>query len=304
MTEKINNKKVAVGLLMSAGVLAVLTVAMEPRLQAKWQAEQLAAVVSAVEQANKVEAHDLTGVSIEAKSAIVYDVQTREVLYAKRPDVDMPLASITKLVTALVATNEIQPLSKVVVSDKALETEGDSGLLAGDSWVERDLSDYMLAVSSNDAAAVFATAAMSREQFISEMNKQVVQMGLSSIKVRNESGLDIDDITPGAYGSARDIAQLLAYISILNPELLEATTRESFVSVSDTGKLYKASNTNKIVGVIPGLIGGKTGYTDLAGGNLAVVFDSGVGHYIVVVVLGSSIDGRFVDVLKLVNATL
>ncbi len=304
MTETITYKKAAIGLLMSLGVLAVLTIIMEPKLQAKWQKEQLAAAITSIKESAETDIKPLQNINIEARSAIVYDVQNRKVLYAKNPDTPMPLASITKLVTALVGNLNTTPISQLTITQEALKTEGDSGLLLGDIWLEKDLLDYMLTVSSNDAAAVFANNVMSRQEFILAMNNLVKQMGLESIKLRNESGLDLDKTTAGAYGSARDIALLMSYISVLDPNLLEATSLESFTVTSNTGKKYKAINTNKIVNAIPGLIGGKTGYTDLSGGNLAVVFDTGVGHYVVVVVLGSSREGRFEDVLKLVNAIL
>ncbi len=303
MTDKLTNKKAAFGILISFGLLIILTFIMEPKLQASRQTEQLAAVAASIDTQSKVPAK-IKNIDLIAKSAIVYDVQSARVLYQKNADVPMPLASITKLVTALVADKKVKPTTVLRVDPTALQTEGDSGLIAGDTWRERDLSDFMLTMSSNDAASVFANSVMSKREFINTMNALVKQMGLSSMVLFNESGLDIDKKTPGARGSARDIAMLLAYISVVDPSLLEATTKEAFNSVSDTGRAYKVVNTNKIVNDIPGLIGGKTGYTDLAGGNLAVVFDAGVGHYIVVVVLGSTQDGRFGDVLKLVNAVL
>jgi len=303
MTEKINNKGALTGILMSTVALLVLTLVMEPKLQAKWQAEQLAAVASAM-RSEVVELKELPPVSVEAKSAIVYDVSTGKTLYAKESNEQLPLASLTKLVTALVADEVVGQGTKVVVSDKAVETEGESGLLVGDSWAERDLSDFMLTVSSNDAASVFAQARGQEEQFIVKMNILVQRLGLQSLIFFNESGLDKSEQQAGAYGSARDIAYLLAYITFTQPELLEATTFSGFTSVSATGLRYKAINTNKIVGQIPGLIGGKTGFTDLAGGNLAIVFDSGIGHPVAVVVLGSTVNGRFNDVMTLVNEVL
>ena len=303
MTEKINNKRALAGILMSIVALLVLTLVMEPKLQAKWQAEQLAAVASAM-RSEVVELKELPPVSVEAKSAIVYDVSTGKTLYAKESNEQLPLASLTKLVTALVADEVVGQGTKVVVSDKAVETEGESGLLVGDSWAERDLSDFMLTVSSNDAAAVLASSKTTQEQFVAKMNQQTAKLGLNSMVILNESGLDVSEQRAGAYGSARDIALLLTYISTVRPELLEATTFDEFTSVSLTGKRYKALNTNKAVSAVPGLVGGKTGFTDLAGGNLAIVFDTGMGRYVAVVVLGSSKEGRFSDVLKLVGMVI
>ena len=70
----------------------------------------------------------------------------------------------------------------------------------------------------------------------------------------------------------------------------------------ENGNKASAFNTNEALGAIPGLIMGKTGYTDLAGGNLAVVFDVGLSHPVIAVVLGSTIDGRFTDMKQIVPA--
>ena len=299
----ITNVQALTGIIASVGVLVLLAVMMESKVQLAWQKEQLAAVLTSVEVQRPVPVV-LHPADIIAKSAIVYDIVTGDVLYNKNADDQVPLASLTKLVTALVADAELGAQVSVQVSEQALATEGESGLLAGDVWRERDLADFMLTVSSNDAASVFAQARGQEEQFIVKMNILVQRLGLQSLIFFNESGLDKSEQQAGAYGSARDIAYLLAYITFTQPELLEATTFSGFTSVSATGLRYKAINTNKIVGQIPGLIGGKTGFTDLAGGNLAIVFDSGIGHPVAVVVLGSTVNGRFNDVMTLVNEVL
>ena len=82
-------------------------------------------------------------------------------------------------------------------------------------------------------------------------------------------------------------------------------TKYDELKVESLSKLgHKAVNTNKTVNSIPGIIASKTGYTELAGGNLAVVFDAGFGSPVAVVVLGSTYEERFSDVEKLSNATL
>ena len=68
--------------------------------------------------------------------------------------------------------------------------------------------------------------------------------------------------------------------------------------------IHKTKNTDELVNEIPGLIAGKTGYSDLAGGNLAVIFDAGFDHPLAVVVLGSTSEGRFNDVKQLVAAAV
>ncbi|MEK7136063.1 MAG: hypothetical protein AAB821_00505, partial [Patescibacteria group bacterium] len=108
----------------------------------------------------------------------------------------------------------------------------------------------------------------------------------------------------GSYGSVRDMALLMSYIIKEKPNLMTVSTKPSISSKSATGQTYFGSNTNDIVGKIPGLIASKTGYTLSAGGNLAVAFDAGLAQPIVIVVLGSTKDGRFTDVLALVRGTI
>jgi len=86
--------------------------------------------------------------------------------------------------------------------------------------------------------------------------------------------------------------------------VVEATARDNFFIYSLDSIRHTATNTNKVLGNIPGLIASKTGFTDLAGGNLVVAFDAGMMRPIIVVVLGSGIDERFEDIKKLVWASL
>ncbi len=112
-----------------------------------------------------------------------------------------------------------------------------------------------------------------------------------------------DGETSGGNGSAVDVANLLKYILINHPTLLEATKLDS-TTISSFTKRHLAKNTDESIGEIPGLIAGKTGYTALAGGNLVVAFDASIGRPIIVVVLGSTESGRFNDMEQLVGASL
>ena len=136
------------------------------------------------------------------------------------------------------------------------------------------------------------------------MNAEAQRAGLSATYFLNETGLDENAEISGGYGSARDAARLIAYAYRAHPELFGATTQSESVFTEENGNRHEADNTNKIVAEIPMLRASKTGFTDLAGGNLAVVFDAGIGKPIAVSVLGSTKDGRFEDVKNLVDATL
>ena len=108
----------------------------------------------------------------------------------------------------------------------------------------------------------------------------------------------------GGYGSAYDLARLAGALVAQSPEIAAATTQSSAEAVSAGGTAFSVKNTDPMVGTIPRLLLSKTGYTDLAGGNLAIVFDAGSGHPIAVVILGSSQKERFTDGAALIAATL
>lgn len=257
------------------------------------------------------------GISLEGQAVYVWDIEKEKVLYAQNEEAQLPLASIAKLMTVAVANQFISPNDTILIQDQNLYEEGDNGLLAFEEWNAKDLIDFTLLVSSNDGADVLASAAGaakivrsgSQEDspeaiFVAEMNDFAKEIGLKQTYFLNETGLDPTKVTSGAYGSARDAALLMEYIVEHHPELVDATTVPTRDIVSLSNFVHTATNTNQNIGNIPGLIASKTGFTDLAGGNLVIAFDAGINRPIVVSVLGSSLEGRFTDVEKLVDATL
>lgn len=247
---------------------------------------------------------------VAAASALVIDVRRGEVLYEKQADSQRPLASITKLMTALVAREVVEAGLVVPISNEAVGQAGDSGLTAGERFSIEKLTDLTLLTSSNDGA--YALAAVAGKSFDSEdpaiafvqaMNIRAGELGLTDTSFRNPTGLDLTESEAGAYGTARDVATLLEYILANYPEILEETTKSDTYIADLSGGSHSASNTNSVAAAIPGLIGSKTGYTTLSGGNLAVAFNAGADRPVIVVVLGSTHSGRFSDVLRLVEAT-
>ena len=144
------------------------------------------------------------------------------------------------------------------------------------------------------------------------MNQESQSSNLTTLKFYNETGLDIEEnitsdnksVTAGAYGSAKDTALLMALLWKTYPLQLEITARKDARIVSQDGVAHVLPNTNEALGHFSGMIASKTGYTDLAGGNLAIIFDVGIGHPVIAVVLGSTYKGRFEDMEKLTDATL
>ncbi len=254
-----------------------------------------------------------------AKAAYVYDPETGDVLFARSAELQLPLASLTKLMTALVASNKLADNDTVVINDAALREDGASGLEGGERWSFKKLLGFTLVSSSNDGAHALASAAgatllltpqaqasdkESVDTFVANMNAEAKRLGMSQTYFLNPTGLDESVGQSGAYGSADDIAHLMAYILKAKPELLSATPATKLVTTDQNGEVKTVKNTNTAIGDFPGLIASKTGYTDLAGGNLAIAFDAGLAHPIIIVVLGSTEEGRFIDAKTLLDATL
>lgn len=249
-------------------------------------------------------------VEVAATAAFVWDVQTQRVLFQKAADEQVPLASITKLMTALLANELLTSTSTIRVSEAAINQDGASGLLAEERFSLQSISDLMLLSSSNDGAYAVAEtlgaefdAPEPAEAFVALMNIRANELGLQQTFFRNPTGLDVTVDEAGAYGSARDVAFLMEHILKTEPRIIEATADPAHTIISRNGTSHSARNTNQSVTSIPGIIGSKTGYTELAGGNLVIAFDAGVNRPVVAVVLGSTWQGRFDDIDTLVAAT-
>jgi D-alanyl-D-alanine carboxypeptidase (penicillin-binding protein 5/6) len=156
--------------------------------------------------------------------------------------------------------------------------------------------------SVNDSATAISGILNNRETFVAEMNSTARQAGISELTFRNETGLDVDINNSSATGSAKDVTALIEYALRNYPDIFDATTVSSITVNSTAGISHQIQNTNKITRELNGLIGSKTGFTDLAGGNLAIVIDKGLNEPIAIVVLGSpDSQTRFDDVLAILK---
>ncbi|MDO8594951.1 MAG: serine hydrolase [bacterium] len=257
-----------------------------------------------------------TTIDLSAKAAYVYDLKARQPLFSRNADEVLPLASVTKIMTAITALSLAPPTTYVTITKEAVQEEGDSGLKVGERWLLRDLLTFMLIESSNDGAAAVSesigatlgiassTETDNRQHFIVEMNALARRIDLPSTSFLNESGLDSDAEQAGAFSSAAETARMLGYALTAFPKIFSETHWSELTLGNEAGEAYAAKNTNTAANNLPLLIASKTGYTDLAGGNLVIAFDAGFNHPIIISVLGSTVDGRFTDVEKLVWATL
>ena len=243
---------------------------------------------------------------VQGKAAIVYDLTTGEVLYQKNSQAQLPLASLTKLLTVYAGATALTDTSIVTITASALAAEGESGFVEGETFRFKDAAELALVASSNDAAAAIAEAAQKVRGVAGSalMASAAQAANLSQTYALNGTGLDEDTQVSGGYGSAHDVAVLAGALLEVAPDIARSTTRSTVSVTSQNGIPHTMNNTNQGVVQVPGALLSKTGFTDLAGGNLVVVFDAGMGHPVAVVVLGSTVEGRFTDVKRLMNATL
>jgi serine-type D-Ala-D-Ala carboxypeptidase (penicillin-binding protein 5/6) len=262
-----------------------------------------------------VTATPFDNIRLSAKAAYVYDSRTGKVLFSKNPTKRLPLASLTKVMTALVALDTAPANSTIRITSNSLNPEGDSGLLIGETWHLKDLLDFSLTSSSNDGmhAVALALGALhisnptekeAQDDFVLSMNKKAAAIGMKNTYFMNETGLDESTNKGGAYGTAEDMARLFDYILRNQSDLLEATASSKIRVQTLDNYSHSARNTDEIVDDIPGIKASKTGLTDIAGGNLVIAFDPELGRPIIISVLGSTQSGRFDDMIKLVEASI
>lgn len=257
---------------------------------------------------------------IESKAVLVVDDISGEVLYEKNADQKVKIASLTKLATAGTLLNYIKneninlivkegnyDLDTVVeITKSAIEAEGDSGyLMVGEKIKAGDLLKIMLIASSNDAAYAIAEDVTKKNKpkeqgigyFVGLMNKFAAKNGLVNTHFTNSDGIDERD----NYSTAKDVVELARGLFKNYPKIFTITATDKINIKSNDGKIdHSIKNTNKLLGNLPGIIGGKTGYTDEAGESLLlVVEDSTHQHRIVAVVIGAN--GRFKEMERLIN---
>ncbi len=245
-------------------------------------------------------------IPLEAKAAIVYDLAFGTTLYEKNADAQLPLASLTKLLTVYAALTELAPHTPITISTEATHLDGPHAFTKGQTFTLSDLARLTLVASLNDGAAAIALETAARKNVSPQqaLAGTAAALSLSQTYAVNGNGLDVNPAISGGYGSAHDLARLAGALLKKAPDIASATTQDFAQAASLAGTIFKVKNTDPIVGTIPRLLLSKTGFTDLAGGNLVLVFDAGIQHPIAVVVLGSSMKARFTDGSALVAATI
>ncbi len=244
--------------------------------------------------------------AVAAETAFLFDANTGLALYSKNADVELPQASCTKIMTALIAVERGKLDQVITVGADAHALVGpDSSYMGLDTGEKLTLSDLLyglLLPSGNDAAVAIADGiAGSVPAFVALMNQRAQQLGLTHTHFENPHGLD----APGHYTSARDLATLAA-VALRNPTIEKMTSTLVYdIPASPTHKAYHLVTGNDLLpgarSPYPGAIGVKPGYTGPAGYTMAFAAVR-FGHLIVGAVLHDpSWQVRIVDMRTLLD---
>lgn len=222
---------------------------------------------------------------ISAESALVYDFTSKKVLYEKNPKEHLPMASLTKIMTAIVAMEHPLKNDKYLVTQNALVGEDSMGLTAGEVLSLKELLYGLILHSGNDAAETLANNYPSgRAAFINAMNDKVKSLGLSNTHFTNPSGLEGDG---SQYTTSYDFLVITSFAIFNFPEFLEVSkTFDQTLEATSTHKEYFLENETNLISSYPGVKGVKTGYTPEAGYCLVTYLDYG-GHKIMAILLNS-----------------
>ncbi|MHB9019290.1 MAG: D-alanyl-D-alanine carboxypeptidase family protein [Minisyncoccota bacterium] len=249
----------------------------------------------------------INDLSLSAESYISVSVTNdglEKILVEKNKDKQLPIASITKLMTAIVASEKYKLDDIVTISKNALNIDSISGIYKpGDRFFFYNALRAMLVASHNEMAAALADQT-GTPSFIESMNKKATELGLLNTRFVNETGLDPKVIgDPINHSTVLDIYKLARYIKENNSDIFYITSQNEFDLFNiDKNFIGTIKNTDKLLTdqEIPfHIIGGKTGETDLAKQNLVVVTEAPCGGKIFNIVLGSQ--NRFEDMKKLLQ---
>ncbi|TSC88630.1 MAG: D-alanyl-D-alanine carboxypeptidase [Microgenomates group bacterium Gr01-1014_7] len=224
---------------------------------------------------------------ISAESAFFIDSKIGQVLFANNPKKQLPIASLVKVMTVLVALEHKKMNDSFLVSKRAAEMEPDKMLLiAGEKLSLKELLYGIFLVSANDAAEVIAEETTGdREQFIKLMNSKAKQLGMKDSFFANPTGLDEDG--NNSYSSTYDLAILTRYLIRHYPEVVEISQTEHIIlPVTETHQDYDMYSGINLLTTYPGIVGFKTGYTPEAGYTIVTLARKD-GHEIIGVLLGS-----------------
>jgi D-alanyl-D-alanine carboxypeptidase len=243
-------------------------------------------------------AYDIPAIS--ARSAVSFEAGSQKILYQKEFSEKLPIASLTKLMTAVAVLAHVALNETVTVSESALKESYALGsdsrkLAAEEAFRAEDLLKLMLIESNNEAAFAFKEFLAARGvDLVAEMNSSAVEIGMMNTRFNDPAGLD----DRNGFSTAEDVLKLVQYS--LRYDIIHQILRtpQEVVYSADYSFVHRLFTTNRLLGLLPNLITGKTGYTEEALGSMVVVTAAPNGSTVITVVLGSR--DRFGETRRLV----
>ncbi len=237
---------------------------------------------------------------IYAKSAlsVEFNEESEKILFSQNENEVLPIASLTKLMTALIVLENYDLNQEITISSKVMEIEGVQGVLKEGEILTTENLLYIMLMESSNRAAYALSELMGNDNFIELMNKKAKELGLKNTNFKDATGLD-----ENSYSTAKDLYNLSKYLFINQPLFSNITSFDEYYLYLNNGSLHhKLENTNKLLGEIPNIIGGKTGFTLRAKGCFIAIQKKYIsGSYVIHIVLGA--DDREKQIRKLISLT-
>jgi D-alanyl-D-alanine carboxypeptidase len=228
----------------------------------------------------------------KAESYLALDLSNNSALFSKNPEKSLPIASVTKLMSAVISLENIALEKQIELIDQMLEPAGQSPVLySGLKITAENLLKASLVQSSNDAPEALAFS-IGKQNFIDLMNKKAKEIGM-----HNTVFYDVHGLNPNNSSTASDLAKLISYIYKTHPKILDITKNNDFWLPNPNGVLMKFRNVNNFY-YLPEFIGGKTGYLPQAKQTIASVFKINQ-KPVAIIVLYS--DNRMADVFSILR---
>lgn len=223
----------------------------------------------------------LCAVSQKTKSALVKNLNTNETFFNFNSSKRWAIASLTKLMTAIVVLEKIGSDKEIIFNEKTIAAAGEAGSFKiNDVFKADDLIKTMMLISSNDAAAAL-TEVINEKEFVKIMNEKAEELKMTETVFLNNSGLSFLN-----QSTADDMVKLINYIGNQHPKILEISRlKEDIIYEIKTNKSKKIININQFAGNAD-FLGGKSGYLESAGRNLISLFNIN-NQPIIVVILGA-----------------
>lgn len=237
---------------------------------------------------------------LSSKNYILVDASTGIVLAAKGEHERRPVASLTKIMTALIVLGESTPMDAVITASKKASSAGESEIYLepGDKLQVRSLLYALMLKSANDAAVALSEGTAGRtEIFVALMNKKAREIGALNTSFKNPHGLD----QPGHYSTAYDVALISRY-ALSYPFFRKlVSTREATITWQNSSRTFKLYNHNKLLFRNANVKGIKTGFTLKAGHCLASYAEKDGKRLLAVVLNAQSPYACYDDSLKLLD---